>query len=355
MACRTALGILTRRLSSNYLRNNSSALAVQTCKCTVAVRHSSTRREDWDSFGSWDERIYEPILLEQSIKHGIPIPKVSLENVGTASLQGRRSVNEDRIIIQELQPNLLLFGLFDGHAGALAADFTVEHLCDLIQTEIKGEHDLQKVLSKAFVEVNKMLAWHVAELKDPKIANTGTTATVCLLRNGNELVVANVGDSRALVCRKAKAVRLSCDHEPEYNTQEKARIKRCGGIISWNSLGKPLVNGVLTMTRSIGDLPLKKFGVTAEPETRSLEIKHTKDGFLVMVTDGVHFVMNDQEICDSVISCHSPQEAADFVVDHALQFGSDDNVSAIVIPLGQWGRFTNPNMMISLRWHRVEP
>ena len=66
---------------------------------------------------------------------------------------------------------------------------------------------------------------------DPSLENTGTTATVCLLRNGNELVTANVGDSRAMVCRKGKAMRLMRDHEPEYNAQEKARIKRCGGFI----------------------------------------------------------------------------------------------------------------------------
>ena len=49
-------------------------------------------------------------------------------------------------------------------------------------------------------------------------------------------------------------------------------------ICSWNSLGKPLVNGVLTMTRSIGDIQLKPFGVTAEPETRSLEVSKWMPG-----------------------------------------------------------------------------
>ncbi len=169
MACRTALGTLTRRLSSHCLRKNNSALTVhRSCRCTAAlIRHSSSssRRGEWDNFGAWEDRIDEPILLEQSIKHGIPIPKVSIENVGRASVQGRRSTNEDRIAIQELEPNLLYFGLFDGHAGALAADFTVQHLPQLMQDELKNEHDLQKVLSKAFVEVNDMLAHHVAELK----------------------------------------------------------------------------------------------------------------------------------------------------------------------------------------------
>ncbi len=43
----------------------------------------------------------------------------------------------------------------------------------------------------------------------------GTTATVALLRDGIELVVGSVGDSRALMCRKGKVRNLTDDHTPE--------------------------------------------------------------------------------------------------------------------------------------------
>lgn len=45
--------------------------------------------------------------------------------------------------------------------------------------------------------------------------NAGTTATVALLRDGIELVVASVGDSRAMLCRKGMALKLTVDHTPE--------------------------------------------------------------------------------------------------------------------------------------------
>lgn len=45
--------------------------------------------------------------------------------------------------------------------------------------------------------------------------NAGTTATVALLRDGIELVVGSVGDSRAMLCRKGKALKLTVDHTPE--------------------------------------------------------------------------------------------------------------------------------------------
>lgn len=47
------------------------------------------------------------------------------------------------------------------------------------------------------------------------LLTSGTTATVALVRDGIELVVASVGDSRAILCRKGKPMKLTIDHTPE--------------------------------------------------------------------------------------------------------------------------------------------
>jgi len=107
--------------------------------------------------------------------------------------------------------------------------------------------------------------------KSPLSQSSGSTATVCVVRNGAELAVAHVGDSRAMLCRKASALQLTEDHEPELDG-ERERIERCNGRITWSSFGRPRVNGILEMTRSIGDMDLKKCGVTAEPDVHVLEV-----------------------------------------------------------------------------------
>lgn len=43
----------------------------------------------------------------------------------------------------------------------------------------------------------------------------GTTATVALLRDGVQLVVGSAGDSRAMLCRRGQATKLSTDHTPD--------------------------------------------------------------------------------------------------------------------------------------------
>lgn len=78
--------------------------------------------------------------------------------------------------------------------------------------------------------------------------DSGTTAIVALKR-GDLLVVANVGDSRCVLCRGKKAFDMSVDHKPE-DESETERIVKAGGKVT--SDGR--VNGGLNLSRAIGML-----------------------------------------------------------------------------------------------------
>jgi len=82
----------------------------------------------------------------------------------------------------------------------------------------------------------------------------GCTSVVALLVD-NDLVVANAGDSRAVLCRKGTAIALSEDHKP-LQDRELERIRRAGGFVT--EQGR--VNGNLNLSRSIGDLKYKGKG-----------------------------------------------------------------------------------------------
>ena len=107
---------------------------------------------------------------------------------------------------------------------------------------------------------------------------SGTTATICLLRQNHELVIGHVGDSVAILCRDGKAIRLTKDHHLD-NTQEEDRVKSMGATVTCNGQGKPRVNGRLDMTRSIGDLDLKPYGVIAEPSTKVIKVQTVTRSF----------------------------------------------------------------------------
>ncbi|XP_076151063.1 protein phosphatase Mn(2+)-dependent 1K isoform X2 [Alosa pseudoharengus] len=307
---------------------------------------SSGQPTTWDSFGIWDNRIDEPILLPPSIRYGKIIPKVSLSKVGCASLIGQRKENEDRYQLSQMTNNIMYFAVFDGHGGPEAADFCDKFMEKYIKDLVGEEDNLEVVLTKAFLEVDKALARHLHFSPDATLLTAGTTATVALLRDGIELVVGSVGDSRAMMCRKGKALKLTVDHTPE-RKDEKERIRKSGGFVTWNSLGQPHVNGRLAMTRSIGDFDLKKMGVIAEPETKRISLNHVHDSFLALTTDGINFIMNSQEICDVINQCHDPKEAAQRISEQAIQYGSEDNSTTIVVPFGAWGKHQNTDASYS--------
>ncbi|KAI1238590.1 hypothetical protein IHE44_0013326 [Lamprotornis superbus] len=351
-------------LTSRFLQDEkrpAAACSISTCERRASRfdPEGSGRPTTWDTFGIWDNRIDEPILLPPSIKYGKPIPKVSLSNVGCASHIGKRKENEDRFDYAQLTEDILYFAVYDGHGGAAAADFCEKYMEKYIKEFLAEEDNLENVLSKAFLEIDKAYERHANLSADATVLNSGTTATVALLRDGIELVVASVGDSRALLCRKGKAVKLTIDHTPE-RKEEKERIKKCGGFVSWNSVGQPHVNGRLAMTRSIGDLDLKNSGVIAQPETKRvqhsprvvnpvylLQLHHADDSFLVLTTDGINFIVNSQEICDSISQCHDPAEAAHVVTEQAAQFGSEDNGTVVIVPFGAWGKYKNGEITFS--------
>ncbi|XP_066548886.1 protein phosphatase Mn(2+)-dependent 1K [Amia ocellicauda] len=292
----------------------------------------------WDTFGTW---LDEPLVLPPWLGDAGPtLKQPRVPNVGCASQTGKRQGNEDRFSVAQLADNLFLFAVFDGHGGHAAAEFSARNLGHFIQRNLMLQSDLESVLETSFLQIDSAFLQSICSSGEDALLSSGTTATVALLRNDTELVIASVGDSPAVLCREGKAESLTEDHSPR-RKDERKRIQQCGGFIEWNSAGEPYVNGRLAMTRSIGDFQVKSYGVTAQPEITTVKLQQTKDCFLVLTTDGVSGIMEGQEMCDMVKKCQDPKEAALIVTDQALQYGTQDNVTTMVIPLGAWGKFKN--------------
>ena len=90
----------TSKISIQHSFSTSCALPYVLSKVNLSEHRNEP--ENFDTLGTWDNRIDLPLLLQASIKHGKPIPKISIENVGTASVIGRRTTNEDRYRCSDL-------------------------------------------------------------------------------------------------------------------------------------------------------------------------------------------------------------------------------------------------------------
>jgi len=140
------------------------------------------------------------------------------------------------------------------------------------------------------------------------------------------LYTANVGDARIVLCRNGKALRLSYDHKGNDENEGK-RITKAGGLILNNR-----VNGVLAVTRALGDSYLKDL-VTGHPYTTETVIQPDQDEFLILACDGLWDVCSDQEAVDLVRHINDPQQASKVLVDHALARFSTDNLSVMIVRL----------------------
>lgn len=133
-------------------------------------------------------------------------------------------------------------------------------------------------------------------------SDSGCTAVVALLK-GNQLYVANAGDSRCIVCRNGMAVEMSFDHKPE-DEPEMERIVKAGGKVTQDGR----VNGGLNLSRAIGDhaykqnkdLSDKEQMITALPDIKTLTVNTTEDEFMVLACDGIWNFMSSQEVVEFV-------------------------------------------------------
>lgn len=191
-----------------------------------------------------------------------------------------------------------------------------------------------------------------------------------------QIIAANVGDSKAFLCseshipyhqkRKRRRKRNSSDHEdfalanydgPLYNVKEltkdhhpdredeRSRVEAAGGyVLEWAGVYR--VNGELALSRAIGDVPYKRYGVISTPELTGWQFLSANDSFLIASSDGVFEKMTMQDVCDLMLHrklgvnqelgsfAITQQNLADYVVHLALQKGTTDNVAAVVVPLG---------------------
>ncbi|XP_042412313.1 uncharacterized protein LOC122001564 isoform X2 [Zingiber officinale] len=212
---------------------------------------------------------------------------------------------------------------------------------------------------------------------------SGSTAAVVLIVNG-EILAVNVGDSKILMCTEdsdrhnrrgnlsrlmrrrnegailpvaeRRLLKLAIKSEPVYYVKEltvdhhadredeRSRIEAAGGhIVEWAGVAR--VNGQLAVSRAIGDIGFKKYGVVSTPEVTDWQHITMNDTYLIAASDGVFEKLTMQEVCDLLwyekvkANAHleyinnMPYSLADLLVNTAFERGAIDNMAAVVIPL----------------------
>ncbi|KAL5728896.1 hypothetical protein ACHQM5_001923 [Ranunculus cassubicifolius] len=254
------------------------------------------------------------------------------------SQEGTKSINQDAAVFYQGfgARGRSFFGVYDGHGkyGHIVSKLVKNRLPALILSQqdsfARNEYGSLSTsdCTNACVNAFELMDKEIHPRTNLDCSWSGTTA-VTIIMQGEDLVISNLGDSRAILGTftdndELISVQLTTDLKP--NVQDEAdRILNANGRIfaleaEQNIQRVWLPNDDmpgLAMTRCFGDFGIKDYGIIAKPQMSCHRVTD-KDRFLVLATDGVWDVLKNDEVASIVWSVTNAEEAAKAVVDAAV-------------------------------------
>ncbi len=253
------------------------------------------------------------------------------QNCGVATHAGRvLTHNEDAVVgfsfVHEPGgPPIGFYLVADGMGGQAAGEVASETINRVVARRLLEQQVIASLtddtgkltdspsvlLSEAIQEANQT----VLEMNRHGAQNMGAVVVAALIVN-DQVVVANVGDSRAYLCRAGQLEQFTTDHSVV------ARLVETGAIKAEQVRTHPSRNQVY---RSLGD----KSTVEIDVQVRSLSAGDR----LMLCCDGLWEMLPDTDIRDILVGAASPQAACDALVQAANAAGGEDNISVIVVQM----------------------
>ncbi|MBS1914291.1 MAG: Stp1/IreP family PP2C-type Ser/Thr phosphatase [Bacteroidetes bacterium] len=221
-----------------------------------------------------------------------------------------RNENEDYLGVQRTRNGLLLVvcdGMGGHRGGARASRIAVETTIADVE---EGSGSSGELLRRAVMRANDAILQEA--VRDGALKGMGTTLVAALL-NGEDAVLANVGDSRAyLLSRNGAIERLTADHSLV------GEMVRRGELSEDEAARHPRRN---VITRALGS----PGGI--EPDIYQCRL--ASGDTLLLCTDGLHGLVNDAAITE-LLRRRPVAAACDALVERALAEGGTDNVTAVI-------------------------
>lgn len=238
---------------------------------------------------------------------------------GLTDLGCVRQQNEDALHVEQLNKNAILCVVCDGMGGAKAGNVASSLAADTFVNELKR---IWKGRKKTPVEALMFDAVSLANYTvyqqskvSEEYAGMGTTLVAAVVRS-KTIDLVNVGDSRAYCVGKDGIRQLTVDH-----SVVQMLIDR-GELSVERAKSYPGKNYI---TRAIGT----EESVTCD----GFSIPVVKGEYLLLCSDGLTNVVNDQEILFEVLHGGKPDTCCQRLIDIAKHRGAPDNVTCVLIEL----------------------
>ena len=247
--------------------------------------------------------------------------EIIMEYYGITDIGSSRTSNQDtfRALVLD-DPDLGIFLVCDGMGGAKAGNIASWMTAEYVSAEVRknltekyNKNSISTYLSKAIMKANDAVYKKSCTEEDCRGMGTTIVAAVCA---GDDLIIANVGDSRAYLINEKGILKITRDHSLVEDlimrgeiTKDAARFHPHKNII----------------TRAIGTSNL------VLPDIFSPNI--TEEDIILLCSDGLSNVITDDEIKSIVINSANLQEAAENLIKNALTNSAPDNITAVLFKI----------------------
>lgn len=236
-----------------------------------------------------------------------------------------------------------------GHFSSTRAVQTVPY--HLVQSKF-WPMDMRSALKEAFEKAeNELISAAARECCD--IQSSGSTF-VCLVWKGSKVWTANLGDSRLIVSniKHGEIIFETKDHKVE-ERQERRRLEAAGCEVKTtryrdgHKVSRVFRRGYeypgLCMSRTFGDISVKKLGITAEPDVHAIDVDIGEHPFALLASDGVWDFLPSKKVMEVVIKAlegEGLESAVSTIIQDAHELWKKaegdlycDDITAVLIPL----------------------
>ena len=229
-----------------------------------------------------------------------------------------RTQNQDAFHMEALDRNTVLGVVCDGMGGAKSGNVASTLAIDVFVQEVKRswnpamDWEAADQMLRSAVKLANFTVYDQA-MQFEEFTGMGTTLVAALVR-GREVTVVNVGDSRAYVCDRGGIKRLTMDHSLVQMMVERGELTP---EMARHYPGKNLI------TRAIGTEPVVDCDL--------FHHKVDRGDCLLLCSDGLSNMMDDQEILFEVVHGFNKQQCCQRLLEIAQNRGGPDNITSVLI------------------------
>lgn len=261
----------------------------------------------WFRWGSQAPKVVQP--EPAGAEPGI-IGKLMIQAYGASDPGCVRNNNEDYFLIA---PSLGLYVVADGMGGAQAGEHASKLAVETAKEVVGGASGTvdAKTLVGAFEQANQRVMDQAS--RDPTMEGMGTTL-VAVLKMGDDLLIASVGDSRAYIYDQGNLLVV---------TEDQTWVNEVGRRLGLDedSLKTHPMRHVLTMA----------IGVAEDLRVHTYMVKPTPGMQILLCSDGLHGVVTEQELMDALASSDSLEVKCQKMIAAARARGGPDNITAVLL------------------------